>query len=323
MLNQSRRLFVVALTLLLPASALGQAYCALRDPVTSIYDLFPQADGYRSIVKVVGNAARASIREQLALDLHFNELGQHTVYVALRDGQPLGIVHARSEKGRWGLTEIAWALSLDLDVMDYRFQRSRNPRRSELQGSQLSDRLKGADVADLKRFLDEGPELDAHQYDKQLLDLWSILLRSALKTIVVTETSWRDELVQLRGEQARSIAVSGFPGAEAAVRITSPYTEDVQSELRNLRLGEELSIPRGELSFFRVMGGGQAPIGFFAAAPWRSGDVDLYLHWFLDETGRIVDVSSPQPDLPPDMRSSLAQLHGLTAAHAEQCATAL
>lgn len=310
-----------AILCLYPLAGQSQAYCALRDPVTSIYDLFPEADGYRSIAKVVGNSARNSIRDQLEMDLHFNELGKHTVYVAVRAGEPLGIVHARSEADRWGLTEIVWALSLNLEVIDYRFQRSRNPQRSALAASSLPARIRGRDIGALKPLLASAPELP--QYDRELLDLWSILVRSALKTIVVTESGWRTELANLRLERAEILAKSHFPQAKALIVLNEPYTPAILNELDGLQLRDQQSIPRNRLELFQILGPEREALGYLASGPWRSGDIALTLHWLVDNAGKIVNVSSPNRGVPEEVTPRLVGLRGLSKTMADQCASAL
>ena len=113
--------------------AWGQAYCKLRDPVNSIKKLYPMATTYRSIVRTVDSSARDAVASAIPFKLHFNELGRHTLYVAMNKKKPVGLVHARSEKGRWGLVEIAWALDFDLRVRSFTFQRCRSPHRAEVE----------------------------------------------------------------------------------------------------------------------------------------------------------------------------------------------
>ena len=108
-----RVLTSILAVLVFGAPAFGQAYCAMRDPVTGIFKAFPQATSYRSITKTVTPDHRAAIAAELPFTLHFNELGRHTVYLAFKDRTPLGMVHVRSERGRYGLVEIGWVLGLD------------------------------------------------------------------------------------------------------------------------------------------------------------------------------------------------------------------
>ncbi|MDX1736543.1 MAG: hypothetical protein R3228_19345, partial [Halioglobus sp.] len=63
-----------------PAFA-GAPYCALRDPGHQIYDMYPAATGYRSVVREINNATQLSVDSQIPFRLHSGELGQHTLYV--------------------------------------------------------------------------------------------------------------------------------------------------------------------------------------------------------------------------------------------------
>ena len=107
------------------STAWAQAYCALRDPVRQVYEMYPGAKSYRSIVRTVAQKHRSIIADQLPFTMHFTELGRHTVYVALDGAKPIGLVHVRSERGQWGLVEVAWATDLDMHIVDFRFQRCR------------------------------------------------------------------------------------------------------------------------------------------------------------------------------------------------------
>ena len=59
----------------------AQAFCALRDPLSMIQTLVPEASGHRSITRIVDNDARETISRALPFTIHYNELGKHTLYV--------------------------------------------------------------------------------------------------------------------------------------------------------------------------------------------------------------------------------------------------
>ncbi len=191
----------VALSLFVPSAVHAQAYCALRDPVREIYALYPEATSYRSLVRTIGEEARGEVAKELRFELHFSELGQHTLYVALKDGGPIGLVHARSEQSQWGLVEIAWALNLDLQVVDFRFQRCRAPECAAIGDAAFRAQLKGKGVAELRALLSS----DNRGVNPVMLtlpdgsdDLATAVLRSGLKTIVVTGVAWAEDLGRLR-----------------------------------------------------------------------------------------------------------------------------
>jgi hypothetical protein len=173
-------------------------------------DFFPDFSSYRSILGVVGPELRVTLDEKLRYETHFNEFGKHTLYVAYRNDQAIGIVHARTEKGDWGLDELVWSFNMDLTVRDFRFQRSRSQWKTEIQSDEFKQVLKGKSFDDLTQLLSE----DRSEYrnmDSSLPagaeGLAATVIRSALKTIVVTEYVWGQELQAL-----------GAPGREADER---------------------------------------------------------------------------------------------------------
>lgn len=173
------------------------AYCALRDPVQAIQSFYPGFNSYRSYVGEVGRGLRPVLEERLPYPLHFNEFGKHTLYVAFRGDQATGMVHARTEKGDWGLDEIIWSFNMDLTVRDFLFQRSRSGWRSELQKPVFKALLKGKDFDQLLQLLTaDGSALARHHpgLPQDAERLAATVVRSALKTIVVTEYVWSEQL---------------------------------------------------------------------------------------------------------------------------------
>jgi hypothetical protein len=192
----------VFLLLALPHVAMGQAYCSLRDPVNAIQSSLPDFDHYRSIVRRIQAKDRDAILEALPFTIHDNELGTHTLYTAFDENEVLvGIVHVRTERGRWGLTEIAWTFDPELRIVEMHFQRSRDRSRAYIESEAFQQALVGKGFSELKSMLDEkgtsiNPALldipaDAH-------DTVVSVIQSALKTILTTETVWDSSLVRLR-----------------------------------------------------------------------------------------------------------------------------
>ena len=86
-----KRLILIKLSALLIAGSIAeaiqaQAYCALRDPVRQIGELYP-GHSYVSHVGVVTTAARKEVSNRLPFTLHFNELGSHTLYAVGKGDQ--------------------------------------------------------------------------------------------------------------------------------------------------------------------------------------------------------------------------------------------
>jgi len=189
------------LSMLLLPSVYADAYCSLRDPVSQIKQLYPQKTNQLSIVKAVDNHTRKQV--QLALprnDLHFSELGKHTLYVAMKNTKALGYVHVRSEQSKWGLVEIVWAIDKNLRIQNFACQRCRSPKKSVIGSGLFKSAFIGKNFQELKTLLNE----DGLTANIALVDtannapeLTSVVLRSALKTLLITDLLWGKELKTL------------------------------------------------------------------------------------------------------------------------------
>ncbi len=195
-------LILVLLMLILPSGDVNAvAYCSLRDPVAQISQLYPQKTNQLSIVKTVNDNTRAQV--QIALpsnDLHFSELGQHTLYIAMLGKESLGYIHVRSEQSDWGLVEIVWAIDKDLRITNFAFQRCRSPKKKIAQESIFKDIFIGKNYQELKQLLsDDGVTANKAVLEKAQLapELANVVLRCALKTLLLTEMLWGDELKKI------------------------------------------------------------------------------------------------------------------------------
>jgi hypothetical protein len=174
---------------------MGQAYCSLRDPVTAIQSAFPELDHYRSFVSRIRPQDRNDILESLPFTIHENELGTHTLYAAFDSNDALmGIVHVRTERGRWGLTEIAWIFDSNLRVVEMHFQRSRDTSRQFMESEDFQRQIRGKEFGELRAMLSEDGNLlnaAAIEVPAGSERLAVSIIQSALKTISVTETVWQ------------------------------------------------------------------------------------------------------------------------------------
>lgn len=191
-------LVILSLCPLLEANA--EAYCSLRDPVAQIKALYPQKTKQLSIVKTVDEMVRKQVKKALpSNDLHFSELGRHTLYVAMNQTRALGYVHVRSEQSKWGLVEIAWALDKDLKIKNFMCQRCRSPNRHEIEKDSFKNLFIGKNFQQLKILLNSDG-VTANEtvlsQSKQAPELASVVLRSALKTLLITDVLWGQELTK-------------------------------------------------------------------------------------------------------------------------------
>lgn len=176
----------------------AEAYCSLRDPVAQIKQLYPQKTNQLSIVKTVDSHTRKQVKLALpSNDLHFSELGRHTLYVAMKGTEVLGYVHVRSEQSQWGLVEIIWALDKNLQIKNFTFQRCRSPKRKAIDNENFKNVFIGKNYEQLKTLLSsDGVTANNILLDKaeNAPELGSVVLRCALKTLLITELLWGEEL---------------------------------------------------------------------------------------------------------------------------------
>ena len=265
---------VPMLAALLAPPAHGVAYCALRDPVNTIYALFPDADGYRSSVKTVGREARETVLRELPFTMHFNELGRHTLYIVRKDGATIGYVHARSEMGEWGLTEYAWGLTPDLTIKGVKVQRSRDPQLRGAASQALGASIAGRSLQDLKHLHTQTRE------DAQL----RALLRSAMKTIVITQYVWQDELLPA---DPLSIVQAHLPQAARLVPIEQLYDAETLHILSNMELSPSPIFERDALSAFTVNDGAGQSVALAVASPLAVNAGKRMLLWIATPDGSI------------------------------------
>jgi len=274
----------------------GQAYCALRDPTKRIYETYPDATSYRSLVRTVDQEVREYVSQKLPFTIHFNELGRHTLYLPVKGDRPLGLVHARSEAGNWGLSEIVWSLSPDLVIEDFDFQRCRSRKRSSVEKEAFKTQLIGKDFHQLKAMLSpDGNTLaqgkvtisaDAHE-------LAANVIRSALKTIAVTEYTWQQEL---RVIQPLYHVNQAFAKTARIEKVNQPYSDQVieifQSAFKTSSGKDSSAIERAEVEFFKSIAADDSEVGFVIKTPWVMDGSRLDLWWYVRQDGVVSNVKS-------------------------------
>ena len=142
-------------------------------------------------------AHRSKVKDELKFTIHRAELGLHTLYAVFDEEgskkRHIGYIHVRSEEGEWGLIEITWALSPDLKVLDFIFQRCRDEGKAEVQSSQFKEVLRGKESKVLRTLLAEDGssfKIKNKEVSDEAQGLAYRLVRSALKTIAVTRAVW-------------------------------------------------------------------------------------------------------------------------------------
>ena len=262
----------------------AQSHCALRNPKQSVFQGFPAADGYRSIVRDVDENQRSLIEANLPFRVHFNELGKHTLYVALRGKRPIGIVHARSEESRWGLVEIVWCFDLNMKVRSFRFQRVRSRHGAALEQSAFAEKLVGRDIEALRALLTAKGDLAeaARPVPKRADALALTVLQSSLKTIIVTRAVWAQQLQRL-GELELGLHL--FPHGRATRQLISdpkkPSPFAVGRKPRHV----------GTLRAVGVLDDRGRRLGIAVETRLHLGKSELDLRWSFTEDDRMLSVA--------------------------------
>lgn len=271
------------------AAAIGVAgACAaqankLGDARKVVFEAFREADAFRRIVRDVDSRARKEVERRLPFKVHFNELGPHALYVALRKRKPVGLLYLRSEQAKWGITEIGWSLSLDLRVLGFWFQSSRSRHQKELRSSPFARQLVGSSYAELRElYVRDKPTRE--DVPEGARDLARTVLQSSMKTTLVLDAVWRDEIAKLRD------LAMGFDAFPTALRFRR----------RVFTVGKK-ERPAGvtTVHVMHATGKSGSALGMVVRSESTLNKRRLTLRWILSEgfTIRRVVPSRPGPDL--------------------------
>ena len=319
--------FLVLIALLGQQTAcFGQAYCALRDPTRRIYELFPDATSYKSIVRSVDESIRRRVSNELPFTIHFNELGRHTLYLPIEDGRPLGLVHARSEASDRGLTEIVWSLSPKMVVQDFSFQRCRSRKRSEVETDRFKRQIIGRDYQQLRRLLtDDGNSIRPNtvSVSADAAGLAASVIRSALKTIVVTELAWESDLRVIR---PLYLGFRAFPDANHVELVDAPYSPIVQDQLaahvKDDNGTHKSSIDRDQVVALRMRAADGSTMGHLIKTPWKSLDESANIWWKVRKDVVIDEVFAERGWKNAKTGEAFKAVEGLAIESIHDCASA-
>lgn len=268
---------------------------SLVDPQRSVFAAFPAADGYRVIVRDVNDAARKRIEAALPFRVHFDELGAHSLYVALRGRRPIGMIYAQHEESAYGLAAVEWAVTFDLRVSSFRFQRVRSKHRNALENSEFVRMLKSSARAQLAVMLDKNGQLTkpAKGVDKDAQELAAAVVRSGVKSLAVLETVWGPEIAKLHD---LSIGLAAFPLARDFRRIR-PTPKEYPSKRSDVVLA------------LRAIGGASRHYGVVVDIRMRSESGPTVVRWIVDADGVVLDAVVDQK-APREFRGACNDVEG-------------
>jgi hypothetical protein len=186
--------------LLFSMTSVNAAFCSLRDPISGIQMLYEEGSQVRSIVVTITEKNRSAVKQLLPFTIYQSEVGKHTLYVVYKNGEQKGFLQARSELAKWGLVEIAWAINVDRSIKGFYYQRCRSPQCNEPITKHINNVIQGKNFSQLKALLsDNGETLSPEGIESFNLapSLALLTLRSALKTLAITDISWKKDIDKL------------------------------------------------------------------------------------------------------------------------------
>ncbi len=312
MLNRySIYIFVfISLTMASPIAG-AYAYCSLKDPVSAIHALFPEATSHKSIVKVVGKNTRSTISKELPFTLQFNELGKHTLYIASEKNTPIGLVHSRTEQTKWGLIEVAWALNLDYSIRDFYIQRCRLPACNGSNLDFLKKTLKNKSYKNVLSLLNKnGSQLaiEIPSKSKDIPELTLSILQSALKTISVTKIVWKDDIENIK---RTALINNNFPSV-INFKITKNNASTVSLSEVHKKIGYDTTyIDYSTVNSYKIENSiDQTPLGHMLEAEWHVDDYIGKFYWLVSDDGTILAVQPNNAWGSIEIQNSFASLIG-------------
>ncbi|MCZ6834717.1 MAG: hypothetical protein O7G85_02990 [Planctomycetota bacterium] len=271
MKHTTRLAVLLALIVLMIATTAYAANCALRNPDRQIYEIFPEATSYRTIVSAVEDEEITSIKEKFGLDLAFSDRGKHSLYIVMKDGVPIGFVHARVEVGVRGSVELVWAADLDLRIRDFRVQRSREKHTKAIKSEAFRAKVVGLDLQGMKALIRPDGQADLVRLGlpSEAQAIANCAITCGLKTLAVSQAAFHEPLTQAR---LLGTVHQFFPGTAKVKRIADPLKG----------VDEHDSFTTESLTALRAVDGDGATIGILIRA---AGDSEFWCG--IDATGTI------------------------------------
>jgi len=293
-------------------SANAQAYCALRDPVRQIGELY-SGYSYTSNVGIVTTDSRKEVGNRLPFNLHFNELGAHTLYTVTKAGEKVGYVHVRPEITRWGLMEITWSLDPYLRLKDFTFQRCRNRRRANLEAEDFKKQLRGKSFDELLELISlDGKVLSDGGVNVDSLDdeFAAAVIRCALKTIAVTSIVWEAEVK----------TVATFPADSELEPVEEVYTADVKEALQSMSIADNKDIDRANVKVYCMHN--DLKNRFLVETRWFGAKPEPLVKWYVS-AGTITRIGSENGWPSKEVGDAFRILEGKNLAGLIDCKTAV
>ena len=312
-------LLVLCCSLGSATSACAQAFFALRDPPRSIHETWPTATSFKSIVRTMTDDIRNGVASELPFPIRFNQLGRrNTLYFPMRDGQPLGLVHARSETAKRGFIEIIWSLDPRLRIREFSFQRCWPRAGAELEKEPFQKQIIGRNLNEMRALVtNNGQSLAAGQlqYPRGAEELVLTVVKSGIKTLAVTKVGWKTELQEMRRSYE---TLTAFPTLNEVRRIQSPYRSDVVKAI-DQALPAESVLDRNSVVVTRAINQRGEILGHVIKT--RIGRTTDDLWWIINPNRTIKDVIPDPTWADSTTQTAYESTKALSIQDLENCST--
>jgi len=286
----------------------AQAYCALRDPTTQIYQICPEASGFRSVVRAVDEAARDTITRRVPYPMHFTELGRHTLYIGLNGQRPVSLVQSRAERSQYGLIEVVWSFDMDLCVTGFTLQRcrARAADRAVIESEAFKKLVIGRSFQQLVELLTkDGKSLTKEGQGVVTSNpgLAVAVLRCGVKTLAAVEAVWGSDVDASR---LWHHALGYFPQADNLLMLSTTPKAPTLSSLTIPIAKTGSAAPTQNIQGYAAQKDGKT-VGVVSRTDSQFGPQSLSVWWGVDIDGSIMGIT---PNGKPD-ELTIESLHGL------------
>jgi len=291
-----------ALTLAI-AQAAPAANCSLRQPRRQIEQIFPDFTNIKSIDATIDKELKARIEAVLGSELSISDVGKHTAYIVLRDGVPIGIVHARTETGARGSIQLVWAMDLDMRIKDFRVQSSREKHTDVIESDAFREKLVGRNLAELRRLLTTGNDdidIAALEVPASARRIAHTTVLCGVKTRIITDEAFAGILLPAR---AMGLVHRFFPATTRVTRIAAPYPAGAVDGAASGEVDPDTFL------VYRAFDANGEPIGVVAFAYWTAHAQRTETWWAVGTDGTIQE-TLVVGDVDDAMRAEFSDLHG-------------
>jgi hypothetical protein len=146
-----------------------------------------------------------------------------------------------------------------------------------------------------------------------------VMIRSAIKTRVVTEIVWEREVGSVK---ATALAMRYLAGHASLHEVKDLYDKKDRDLLTARGLGESIGFDRAAVSSWGAQKEDDGLAGAVFRTPWSAGDMRAKLWWVLSPEGEILAVEDPERSLEPSSMVRFKELIGRTFKTSDQCSSA-